>query len=841
MGFRKGRSCNDNIFSIKRILEKRREVNLETHIAFVDFDKAFDCVERSILWKIMYTKGYPPHLIEIIKCLYADTKIIINTGTSKTEEIRINQGFRQGCSLSPSLFNIYLDDLIKEWKMEVNPGIKISKDTFLNVLMFADDVILIQDSEEKLQYAIHKLHLLGKEDYNLSISTHKTKVMAHSGKFTIRTKIIVDNKPIEQVSHFDYLGCNITYDVDRDIDNKISKFQWICGTINRTLKNKTRKETKLKFYKTMAVPVLTYGSESWIIKERDKSKLQTAEMRCLRRVKGCTRRDLIRNEDIRKELNIYNRNDKVEDYKEKWKEHLSRMDNERIPALIQQYQPKGKRDVGRPRKRIGEEISEGSEIGRGVRQECPLSSTLFNIYLEDLVNNCFQNMGGVIVRGRRIKCIIFADGMTFLAEEEMIRMVMLLELNNSCEQYGMKINGNKTKTMVIGGKIKKNDAETDEEKEKELVGHWLRRNCLLKDALEGKVNGRRVRGRRRYQKPDISKDDVNMLGENPQTIRENTGILLEASKEIDKPPKKKKTKYRYMIMSRDQNIVRKRNIEIGNLSFKKVKKFKYLGVTATHINKSFRAEVVRLRWAGHVARIDESRNAYRVLVGRPQGKIYLGRRRRRWEDNIEMDLREVRYNGRDWINLSQDRNRWWAENGSDEEYGQEYKRRRPRWLKERATYFQDYDDSDFVTHFRLSKTSALSVLSVVEHCLEFTTNRNDDDCNQVEVGNAMKTKMKKLITVKLKKKRIGLRGILCGETVFISRKKCLSMLVSVAHHEVLECIKTLNDVTPRSVRSSEKHYRHNIRAVAYVFSLNWNKPFCKCRSARLNGPTVKKP
>ncbi|KAJ4428996.1 hypothetical protein ANN_25992 [Periplaneta americana] len=100
----------------------------------------------------------------------------------------------------------------------------------------------------------------------------------------------------------------------------------------------------------MAVPVLTYGSKSWIIKERDKSKLQAAEMRFLRRVKGCTRRDLIRNEDIRKELNIYNINEKVEDYEEKWKEHLSRMDNERIPALIQQYQPKGKRDIGRSRK-----------------------------------------------------------------------------------------------------------------------------------------------------------------------------------------------------------------------------------------------------------------------------------------------------------------------------------------------------------------------------------------------------------------------------------------------------------------------------------------------------------
>ncbi|KAJ4428690.1 hypothetical protein ANN_25683 [Periplaneta americana] len=68
----------------------------------------------------------------------------------------------------------------------------------------------------------------------------------------------------------------------------------------------------------------------------------------------------------------------------------------------------------------------------------------------------------------------------------------------------------------------------------------------------------------------------------------------------------------------------------------------------------------RLRWAGHVARMGESRNAYRVLVGRPEGKRPLGRPRRRWEDNIKMDLREVGYDGRDWINLAQDRDQWRA-------------------------------------------------------------------------------------------------------------------------------------------------------------------------------------
>ncbi|KAJ4428047.1 hypothetical protein ANN_24061 [Periplaneta americana] len=68
----------------------------------------------------------------------------------------------------------------------------------------------------------------------------------------------------------------------------------------------------------------------------------------------------------------------------------------------------------------------------------------------------------------------------------------------------------------------------------------------------------------------------------------------------------------------------------------------------------------RLRWAGHVARMGESRNAYRVFVGRPEGKRPLGRPRGRWEDNIKMDLREVGYDDRDWINLAQDRDRWRA-------------------------------------------------------------------------------------------------------------------------------------------------------------------------------------
>ena len=76
---------------------------------------------------------------------------------------------------------------------------------------------------------------------------------------------------------------------------------------------------------------------------------------------------------------------------------------------------------------IGEEMSEGREIGGGVRQVCPLSPTLFNMYLEDLMKNSFSNTGGVNIGGRRIKCMRFANDMALLAEDERMLKNMLME------------------------------------------------------------------------------------------------------------------------------------------------------------------------------------------------------------------------------------------------------------------------------------------------------------------------------------------------------------------------------------------------------------------------------
>jgi len=122
-------------------------------------------------------------------------------GRKILDKIYINQGVQQGCNLSRALFNIYIDDLLRNWKHKADTDIKLKRNIYLNTLLFADDQVIIQDPEDKLQKSVCLLNQMSK-DYNLKISMVKTKIMAFKGKHLVRSKIEVHRSILEQVKQF---------------------------------------------------------------------------------------------------------------------------------------------------------------------------------------------------------------------------------------------------------------------------------------------------------------------------------------------------------------------------------------------------------------------------------------------------------------------------------------------------------------------------------------------------------------------------------------------------------------------------------------------------------------
>jgi hypothetical protein len=127
-----------------------------------------------------------------------------------------------------------------------------------------------------------------------------------------------------------YLGCQLSYQGKDGVNHKLEKFNYSCGTIKRTLKNKSRTETQIKLYKVMVVSAGLYGSENWVLKEKNKNRFQVAEMRLLRSTMGVTRQAKLTNETIRKSLNVYSLNDTISKYTDNWFNHIRRMDHSRF-------------------------------------------------------------------------------------------------------------------------------------------------------------------------------------------------------------------------------------------------------------------------------------------------------------------------------------------------------------------------------------------------------------------------------------------------------------------------------------------------------------------------------
>ena len=198
--FRKGRGTRDQIVNIRWIMEKAREFQKNIYFCFIDYAKAFDCVDHIKLWKILREMGIPDHLTCLLRNVYAGEEATVRTGHGTTDWFQIGKGVCQVCILSSCLFNLYAEYIMRNAGLEeAQAGIKIAGRN-INNFRYADDTTLMAESEEELKSLLMKVK--EGEKVGLKLNIQKTNITA-SGPFTSWQ---INGETVEIVANFIFFG-----------------------------------------------------------------------------------------------------------------------------------------------------------------------------------------------------------------------------------------------------------------------------------------------------------------------------------------------------------------------------------------------------------------------------------------------------------------------------------------------------------------------------------------------------------------------------------------------------------------------------------------------------------
>ena len=193
--------AEDQIANICWIIEKAREFQKNIYFCFIDYDKAFDYVNHNKLYKILKDMGIPDHLTCRLRNVYSGLESTVRTGHGTADWFQIGKGVRQGCILSPSLFNLHAEYIMRNAELEeAQAGIKIAGRN-INNLRYVDDTTLMAESKEELKSLLMEVKEES-EKVGLKLNIQKTKIMA-SGPITSWQ---IDGQTVETVTDFIFGG-----------------------------------------------------------------------------------------------------------------------------------------------------------------------------------------------------------------------------------------------------------------------------------------------------------------------------------------------------------------------------------------------------------------------------------------------------------------------------------------------------------------------------------------------------------------------------------------------------------------------------------------------------------
>lgn len=357
-GFMKGKSTTDAIHVIKQIIEKAHEYKMELEILFIDFQQAFDSIDRTELMTALKELKIPVKLRRLIYATMKETKVSIKTQKGDTEEFRINKGVKQGDSLSAMLFNMAIEYVTRT----INKGTIRSRGGQL--VAYADDLALITKRRDIMTNMLEVIIEEGKK-IGLKINDSKTKIM-RLGKELGNKKIKIGSHEFEQVDKFRYLGIMLSSDGDRvmEIKEKIISANKALHANKKLLKSKilTRK-TKIRIYKTLIRPIITYAAETMTMTKKEEERLRIAERKIMRTILGPVRVTdkeyrIRTNLEIEQELKGDDIVGKIKEQRLRWLGHVWRANREDVISTIMDWEPAGRRRQGRPRSTWIQEVKE---------------------------------------------------------------------------------------------------------------------------------------------------------------------------------------------------------------------------------------------------------------------------------------------------------------------------------------------------------------------------------------------------------------------------------------------------------------------------------------------------
>ena len=289
-GFRKGRSCTDQLITLVGTIQSRMHYRQDTYVAFIDFSKAYDSVSRTHMWSKLWCTGLTRKYIMVLQSLYNDVQCCVQINRTKSEWFKVNCGLKQGCLLSPLLFNLYLNDLIKELKGQ-NMGITMDIDK-LSIIAYADDIALLASSADELQELLNALEIWCSNN-QMTVNASKSQVMHFRRLSKMKTQCLFkygDNY-LDVVSEYKYLGLYLSESLDMNFTAKN-----VASAANRSLglliaKNKALGgmpyECYTKLYDALVDSVIQYGSAVWGY--RSFSTINTVQNRACRYFLGVGR------------------------------------------------------------------------------------------------------------------------------------------------------------------------------------------------------------------------------------------------------------------------------------------------------------------------------------------------------------------------------------------------------------------------------------------------------------------------------------------------------------------------------------------------------------------------